>query len=36
MNHPRWAGGTEKINIEKSLENTELRGGAEKEKGYFI
>lgn len=28
MNHPRWAGGTEKINIEKSLENTELRGGA--------
>ena len=29
MNHPRWAGGTEKINIEENLENTELRGGAE-------
>ena len=29
MNHPRWAVVTEKINIEKSLENTELRGGAE-------
>lgn len=28
MNHPRWAGGAEKINIEESLENTELRGGA--------
>ena len=28
MNHPKWAGGTEKINIEESLENTELRAGA--------
>ena len=29
MYHPRWAVVTEKINIEESLENTELRGGAE-------
>lgn len=29
MNYPRWAAGAEKINIEESLENTELRGGAE-------